>query len=383
MKEIPENPRPSSPAGAGGTLADVVEAIPSAVLLVDGQGLIRMANRACRTILGYEPEELIGQSVETLLPAAARDRHREQRAQYAERPSVRPVGARSDLVAQRKDGRLIPVDISLGPVETAEGPMSVALVNDISERKASEQLRHKHERQLEQSNEELEQFAYVVSHDLRSPLQGVNSLAGFIEEDVGESLPDESREHFRLLRKRVQRMEMLLNDLLNYSRVGRVEAAPRTVNTGKLVREIAELLAPPAGFTIAAADDLPAVFTPEPALQLVLRNLISNAIKHHDRETGQITVAGEPTDDGHHFVVRDDGPGIEPRFHDKVFKMFQTLKPRDQMETSGLGLAIVSKTVKQHGGRVWIESDGDRGCAFHFTWLDSEPETPTVTPTDS
>jgi signal transduction histidine kinase len=223
--------------------------------------------------------------------------------------------------------------------------------------------------ELERSNRELDQFAYVASHDLKAPLRGIRSLAEWISEDVKGSAGGDTMENLALLQNRVERLDLLLDSLLQYSRVGRSGDKPEMVDTCHLVGDIAGYLAPKQGFTIYCADGMPALFTYKAPLELVFRNLISNALKHHDRPEGRVTVSGVWRGKLAEFRVRDDGPGIPPEFHDKVFQMFQTLKPRDQVEGSGMGLAIVKKTVESQGGTVRIESEpGERGTTFVFTW---------------
>jgi len=222
--------------------------------------------------------------------------------------------------------------------------------------------------ELQRSNRELDQFAYVASHDLKAPLRAIEHLVNWISEDVGEILPEMSQMHLVKLSGRVRRMEILLNDLLTYSRVGRIKSQNRRVDTGALVQNIIELLTPPSGFTITMDPTMPILRTAATPLETVLRNLINNAIKHHDQPEGHIHVAASEHADAIEFAVIDDGPGIAPEFHTRIFELFQTLKPRDQVEGSGMGLAIVQKTITNRGGAIWVESGPGRGTTFRFTW---------------
>jgi signal transduction histidine kinase len=168
-------------------------------------------------------------------------------------------------------------------------------------------------------------------------------------------------------------MELMIEDLLAYSRAGRKRHEPVVVNTALLVQDIAELLAPPPGFVVAVDPALPVLTAERAPLETVLRNLIGNAIKHHDRpQQGQVTVraSGELRDQEqwYEFIVADNGPGIEPEFHARIFELFQTLRPRDEVEGSGIGLAVVKKIVESRGGRIWVESGPGQGTAIHFTW---------------
>jgi signal transduction histidine kinase len=222
--------------------------------------------------------------------------------------------------------------------------------------------------ELIRSNEELDQFANVASHDLRSPLRNIENLSEWIIEDLGDSVTDRSRKHLNLLRQRIRRMDRLLHDLLQYSRVGREESRPAAVETGKLIGDIVELLHPPPQFTVRVDEKLPTVHAPPTALRRVFQNLIENAIKHCDRDEGKVEVSCRDQGDLVEFTVQDNGPGIAPQYHEKVFQIFQTLSRRDEVEASGIGLAIVKKTVEMYGGRIVVESDVGKGATFRFTW---------------
>lgn len=228
---------------------------------------------------------------------------------------------------------------------------------------------------LERSNAELDRFAYVASHDLKAPLRGIRNLAEWIAEDVAATASGDTRENLRLLNSRVDRLDSLLESLLTYSRVGRKVSSAEAVDTARLVDEISDYLAPRAGFTVKCAGAMPQLMTAKAPLEQVLRNLINNALKHHDRDHGEVRVSARELDDVVEFRVEDDGPGIPPEFHERVFMMFQTLKPRDQVEGSGMGLAIVKKTVESVRGHIRVEATGAaRGTTFVFSWPKRLPE---------
>ncbi len=222
--------------------------------------------------------------------------------------------------------------------------------------------------ELERSNRDLDQFAYVASHDLKAPLRAISTLAGWIEEDLEDSLSDESRQQMRLLRSRVARMDALIEGVLRYSRVGRMETGEELVDVGGLIRELVELQALPDGFSVVIAPNLPVFRTKRLRLGQVFSNLINNAVKYHDRLEGQITVWSEQQHEFYEFIVEDDGPGIAPEHHERIFVMFQTLQPRDEVESTGLGLALVKKLVEEEGGTIVLESDIGKGARFRFTW---------------
>ena len=242
------------------------------------------------------------------------------------------------------------------------------LVNEVTEKKRLEAKQERLLANLSRSNTDLEQFAYVASHDLKSPLRAIDSLASWLQEDLQEVLTGESRQHFDLLRQRTHRMEQLLDDLLAYSRAGRTPAEIAEVSLGALVHEIVDLIAPPAGFTIEMVEPAPFLVTAVTPLRQVLTNLIANAIKHHDRADGIIKVSAREDGPRWEFAVSDDGPGIPAEFHERIFGMFQTLRPRDEVEGSGIGLALVRRIVTRYGGKVTVECPPPRGTVFRFSW---------------
>lgn len=229
--------------------------------------------------------------------------------------------------------------------------------------------------QLARSNGELDQFAYIASHDLKAPLRGIANVSRWIEEDLADKLSEESRGHLDLLRGRVVRMEALIDAILEYSRVGRVRVRPELVDVGALLAEVVDLVAPPDGFTVRADGQLPTFVAERMRLQQVLMNLVSNAVKHHhDKARGEVVVSAEDAGAFWRFRVRDNGPGIDPRFHEKIFVVFQTLETRDKVEGTGIGLALVKKIVEGYGGEIAVESDVGRGATFRFTWPKTTPD---------
>lgn len=223
-------------------------------------------------------------------------------------------------------------------------------------------------RDLERSNQDLDEFAYVASHDLRAPLRAIHNLAGWIREDTEDVLPESAAEDLTLLQQRVSRMQHLLDALLQYSRLSRRDDQTVAVNTHKLATDVVGLLHAPPDFTITVAPDLPTVEAPKVILEQIFLNLISNAIKHHHRTAGHIRVYAQPNEATVTFTIEDDGPGIPAAFQDRIFQMFSTLKPRDEVESSGMGLALVKKLVERYGGSISVESVEGEGSRFIFTW---------------
>ncbi len=220
------------------------------------------------------------------------------------------------------------------------------------------------------SNQNLEQFAYATAHDLRSPLRSIDVLAGWIEEDAADTLLPQSVEHLQKLRGQARRMEKLLQDILSYARIDQGdEAADEDAVTGhQLVEDVVSLIDPPEGFVVTVDERFSGISVPRMPLQQIFHNLIHNAVKHHNSGSGRIDVGVRDIGDRFAFTVADDGPGIDPKYHQKIFEMFQTLKPQSQKDGSGMGLALTKKHVDAHGGHITVESAPGTGARFSFTW---------------
>ncbi|MBD0304281.1 MAG: PAS domain S-box protein [Tolypothrix sp. T3-bin4] len=221
---------------------------------------------------------------------------------------------------------------------------------------------------LEKRNQELDQFAYVASHDLKAPLRAIANLSEWIEEDLAEQLTEDTRHQMNLLRGRVHRMEALINGLLQYSRVGRLDTTNSIVSVADLLADAIDSLTPPQTFTIEVTPGMPTFMTERLPLEQVFTNLISNALKHHPRLDGKVQISVQDLKSFYEFTVADDGAGIAPQYHEKVFGIFQTLEARDKSENTGIGLAIVKKIVERQGGTICLESQEGLGAKFRFTW---------------
>jgi signal transduction histidine kinase len=228
------------------------------------------------------------------------------------------------------------------------------MISRVFERKFAEADLADYAKALAISNRELDEFAFVASHDLKAPLRVIDNASKWLEEDLQEHLNDDMRESMGLLRGRVKRMDKLLDENEMMSGVS-------------LMENVLGLLSPPAGFTVRASPAFSGIHIHRMPLQQILINLLGNAIKHHDKPSGSVDVSVENKGAFYEFSVKDDGPGIAPQFHTKIFQMFQTLKPRDQVEGSGIGLAIVRKHIEVLGGTIEVDSDVGKGTIFRFT----------------
>lgn len=214
---------------------------------------------------------------------------------------------------------------------------------------------------------ELESFAYVVSHDLKSPLRGIAKLSEWLVTDHGENLGEDGREKLELLRSRVHRLDNLIEGILNYSRLGRSESVKEEIDTNALLKEIIDLHSSGKNVHITLPENLPTISFVRSQLNQVFSNLISNAIKYNDKDKVEIQIAYKDKADNYEFTVTDNGPGIEPEYHEKVFGIFQTLHTKDELESTGIGLSIVKKIVEDAGGEISIKSELGKGASFVFT----------------
>jgi PAS domain S-box-containing protein len=348
-------------------LASIFRAAPVGIGIVRNRHLVEV-NDAFGDLTGFTRSELLGISTRRFYAAAA-EYVRVGKEAFAQ--MERKGHASIEAVWKNKKGGAINVILSAAPVDPADPKGDVSFtVTDITRIKRQEKQLQRRRSELERSNKELTTFAYVASHDLRSPLRGISQLAEWIVEDMPEAPSEEVSNHLRLMKSRIARMERLLDDLLAYSRVGRIEGDMVEISVADLCREAFDMATPPEGFSLQLDGEFPKFVTLATPLTQVLRNLIGNAVKHHDKTNGVIAVSSRQEGETFVIAVADDGPGIPPEFHERVFGLFQTLKPRDAVEGSGMGLALVKKIVELYGGTVTLASDGKRGSTFTFTWPD-------------
>ncbi|MEZ5930981.1 MAG: PAS domain S-box protein [Alphaproteobacteria bacterium] len=351
-------------------LQAIVNETVDGMITIDERGQIEDYNPACEQIFGYSVGEAVGKNVKQLMTDVDAKHHDRYLQQYLTTGKAQIIGIGREVVGRRKDGSTVPLDLSISEIKLGDRRLFSGVLRDVTERKRRDAERDDLVDRLKRSNQELEQFAYIASHDLRAPLRALSILPKWLRRDLdkaGGVTPDID-EHLSDMKVQVERMDRLLTDLLDYSRIGRAPGSVTSIDPRQVVDDLRALLQPPPGFVVTVDGELPAIEAIPTEFELVLRNLISNAIKHHDCGHGQITIRGGRERDAVVFEVSDDGPGIAPEYHQRIFEMFSTLKSRDEVEGSGMGLALIKKIVDRWGGRIEVLSTAEaRGTTFRFT----------------
>ena len=358
--------------------------VPCGVLITDGEGLVYLCNIHMAKVLGCEKSELISKNMWDFSPPETR---------FFMQTHIWPTVLREKNIHEvhvkllKKCGETIPVlfNVELITIGDAKyyywvffranrrNELEIALVNS---KEFAEQTAQELEQagvELARSNDALSNFAYMASHDLKAPLNKIAFLAECIQEDMEGEPSLEVAEHFSLLETQILRMKSLTSDLLEYAKVGSNHGDLKVVDVTDFVTNIFELLKPVSGFCLNISDNTKTDFrTLHVPLELVLRNLIGNAIKHHDKETGVIEVAISENSSDYTIAVIDDGPGIPPEFHEKAFEMFQKVHTRREVSGSGMGLSLTKRIVEQYGGEVSVQMVLPRGSRFSFSWPKEE-----------
>ncbi len=336
-----------------------------AVQITDEKGKLVFVNHEAARRLGKSPAEIIGTHIGTIEKVFEDAETWKNYVEELKRvPKLKVNGFH-----KRSDGTSFPVEISVKHHTTNGEGFILAFITDITERVEAGKKLQSYMRDLEKINAELDQFAYVVSHDLKAPLRAINNLSEWIEEDIGEMLEGDTQEQFKLLRGRVRRMEGLINGILSYSRAGRIKPVKEKFLVKSIVDDLCQNFESkdPIHFHIEGDPKL-SLLSEKITLVQILQNLISNGIKYNDKENVEITIGWTDTKTETTFFVRDNGPGISPEFHDRIFVIFQTLQSRDEIESTGVGLAIVKKIIEEKKGIIRVESTMKEGTTFHFTW---------------
>lgn len=372
---------------ADGTFRALLEATPDALVIVDARGQVVLVNSQTEATFGYRRDELLGQTVELLVPERFRRRHELDRDEYQRAPRTRPMGSGRVLFARRKDGSEFPVEISLSPLHGDDGMLTISAIRDISMRcHQEERLRQieqlntelvqgrallaERNHQLRTANRELEGFSYIASHDLQEPLRKLVGFSKLLRSDLGADLPERAAQDLDFITDAARRMQALVQDLLRLSRTGRSALRGARVELNECVDRAIEALSVRIDETRAEIerDPLPAVHGDDTLLTQLYQNLLANALKFHRRgQPPRIRLTAEAIRGELVFGVRDEGIGIEPEHAESIFAPFRRLHGRDEYDGSGIGLAICRKVVTRHGGKIWVESEPGCGAHFRFT----------------
>ncbi|OHB67377.1 MAG: hypothetical protein A2Y76_12415 [Planctomycetes bacterium RBG_13_60_9] len=363
-------------------LTATLESAADGILVVDRQGSVKGFNRKF-AVLWQMPDSLLQSGNDEQLLSFLLDQLADPRTFLVRVKQLdsEPAAESSDVI-RFKDGRVF--ERCSKPQFLGEDIVGrVWSFRDITERVQAQERQNRLVQELENTshrlelvNKELNDFAYIASHDLKAPLRGIRTLADWIVTDCADQLSSEGKEQLHLLLNRADRMRDLIDGILQYSRVGRVKEDRVRINLAELVPEVVDMLAPPENIEITVRDELPVVEFERTRIHQVFQNLVSNAIKYMDKPEGHITIGCSDDDGCWTFSVADNGPGIEEKYHEKIFQLFQTLAPRDGYESTGVGLTLVKKIVELYGGEIWVKSRLGEGSTFFFSLpkMQEEPQ---------
>jgi len=356
---------------------DLLESAPDAIVVIDSSGKIGLVNAQTEKLFGYARNELVDQLIEILVPLELRATHTDHRQRFVADPHRRAMGVGLDLHARRKDGTLIPVEISLSPLETQQGTLICSAIRDVTLQRAAtaniQQLNsalNQKVADLDALNKEMEMFSYSVSHDLRAPLRHIDGFARILVEEHSSQLSPDAARYLTRVIDAANHMGDLIDDLLALGRVGRREMNIRTANLDNVVRQAMGDLPPgteskPIEWKISSLGE---AACDSGLLKLVFSNLLGNAVKFtRTRETPVIEVGARSKNGTCVYFIRDNGVGFDPKYADKLFGVFQRLHNQQDFEGTGVGLATVRRIIQRHGGEVWAESQLGNGATFFFT----------------
>ncbi len=348
-------------------LSIVASKADNAITITDNMGIAEWVNDGFVRLTGYSAENTVGANPFELLKGKGTNPNVLADLNEAMKNN-QPFSC--ELLKYKKNGKTFWSQITMTPITSDENNSQqfIFIESDITPRKIAEERMQQYNINLEKTNKELDKFAYVVSHDLKAPLRAIGNLTGWIEEDMADRLPDDIRGHFNIIKGRVVRMEGLINGILDYTKAAKNEGEMQKFMSDDLLRESIDLIGVPENAVIHVRDQMPEMQTEKVKLQQIFMNLIHNAVKYNDKEDIQVDIGCEDMGAEYKFYVKDNGPGIESKYHEKIFVIFQTLNARDEVEARGVGLAIVKKIIEEEGGRIWVESEKGCGATFCFTW---------------
>jgi PAS domain S-box-containing protein len=346
----------------------LLEAAPDAMVVVNTSGEIVLLNVQAESQFGFSRDELLGQQVKTIIPVGFAERLIADGTRSPAQALAQQIGTGIELSGRRKDGSEFPIEIMLSPLDSPDGILVTAAIRNISVRRAADELLRNTVGELKRSNDELEHFAYVASHDLQEPLRMVASYTQLLAKRYHGRLDSDADEFIAFAVDGSNRMQGMIRDLLAYSRAGANGHALREITADDALEEALGNLAAAIedGDAVVTHDPLPVLTTDASQLTQVFQNLLGNAIKYHRKEPPRIHVSARSEGAEWIFSVRDNGLGIEPQYFEKIFVLFQRLHGRSEFEGTGIGLAMCKKMLERRGGRIWVESQPGHGSTFYF-----------------
>jgi len=361
---------------------NLLHGAPDAIVIVDQQGIIKMVNEQAEKLFCYPHNSLLGETLEKLLPEEFAERHLKHREQYLEKPYCRFMGAGLELNAQTKSGESIAVEVSLSPLQTDTGWLVTAAIRDISQRKEAENELATYRLKLEDLvsartteltavNKQLEGFSYTVSHDLRTPLRGIDGFSTILLQDYAQNLPSEAQQLLQRIRNASLRMGSMIDEILQLARVNRATLNKQKVDLTMMANDIVDNLSvtqPERRVNIKINRHMH-TFADATLLRVVLENLIENAWKFTAQKIpSEIIFDFRREGNSKIFYIKDNGVGFDMKYAGKLFGVFQRLHNNDEFPGSGIGLATVNHIIERHGGRIWAESKPGQGAIFSFTF---------------
>jgi two-component system sensor kinase FixL len=362
-------------------LRTVINATKDAMITVGEDGLISLFNPAAEKMFLREATDVIGKPLDLLITEQCRQEYQQCVKDYsAPNERTRIAGRTFEAMGRRKDGRIFPIELSLSAGVVDKERLVIVVVRDITERKRAEQALEELNTALEttnldliRTNRELQEFAYITAHDLKTPLRAIGTLADWLSVDYADKFDEQGKEHVALLVTKAKQMSALIDDVLRYSGIGNSARKCQQVDLNQVLQEVIDEIAPPEHIDVTVQNPLPTMICKKTHIIQIFQNLISNAVKYADKPQSHIKVACVEQPETWMFSVSDNGPGIEEKYFEKIFKIFQTLAPRRGVESTGIGLSIVKKLVELNRGKVWIESEIGKGSTFFFTLPKEKP----------
>jgi PAS domain S-box-containing protein len=348
----------------------LLEAAPDAMVIVNEAGDIVLLNLQAEKQFGYRRDELVGRKVTNLIPEGFAERLIADGNRTAAEALVQQIGMGIELYGRRKDGSEFPIEMMLSPLESAHGILVTAAIRNITVRKEGEENLLRTAEELKQTNDQLQQFAYVASHDLQEPLRMVASYTQLLAKRYVGRLDSDADEFISYAVDGCNRMQTLIRDLLAYSHSGTDGKAQRVISTEDVLQEVLinlRAMIEESG-AVVTHDSLPTIMSSGSQLAQIFQNLIGNAIKYRSASAPRVHISATKNDGkGWVLSVRDNGMGIEPQYFEKIFVLFQRLHGREEFSGTGIGLAVCKKIVEQLGGTIWVESQPEKGSTFYFS----------------